>query len=86
VSARGMPLAAFRTMGCGGGTYTLRGNTYTEKLEYFSDPAYLGLSIAFNCRTEGNQFFQTAAFPVIEGGKKVREVTLEEVWRRIERF
>ena len=77
-------LQAFRTMGAGGGTYTLQGTTYTETLDYFTDPAYTGRSVSFSCRTEGDRFFQTGLFPVFANGKKVRDVKLEEVWRRIE--
>jgi hypothetical protein len=79
-------LQAFRTMFSGGGTYTLTGNRYTEKLEYFADPAYLGMSMQFDCRTDGDRFIQTGTLPIMEGGKKVGEVKLEEVWRRIERL
>lgn len=77
-------LAAFRSMAAGGGTYTLEGDTYTEKIEYFSDPAYLGIMVVFRCRTQGDRLFQTGSFPIFEGGAKVREMTLEEEWRRIE--
>jgi hypothetical protein len=77
-------LRAFRTMNSGGGTYTLQGNSYTEKLEYFSDPAYRGVSLSFTCRTEGDRFFQAGLFPIFESGRKVRDIKLEEEWRRIE--
>lgn len=77
-------LQAFRTMTAGGGTYTLQGTTYTEKLDYFADPAYNGRSVSFTCRTEGDRFFQTGSFPVLANGKTVRDIKLEEVWRRIE--
>jgi len=77
-------LQAFRTMGAGGGTYKLQGTTYTETLDYFADPAYTGRSVSFTCRTEGDRFFQTGSFPVFQDGRKVRDVKLEEVWRRIE--
>jgi len=77
-------LQAFRTMAAGGGTYKVQGTTYTETLDYFADPAYTGLSVAFTCRTEGDRFFQYGSFPVFANGKKVRDVKLDEVWRRIE--
>jgi hypothetical protein len=77
-------LQAYRTMGSGGGTYKVQGATYTETLDFFSDPAYLGRSIPFTCRTEGDRFYQTGLFPVFLSGKKVRDIKLEEVWRRIE--
>ncbi len=76
-------LQAFRTMFSGGGTYTLQGTTYTENLEYFADPTYLGMSLPFTCRTEGDRFYQSGTYPILEDGQPVREVQLEEVWRRI---
>lgn len=77
-------LQAFRTMSAGGGTYKLQGTTYTETLDYFADPAYAGRSVSFTCRTEGDRFFQSGPFPVFADGKKVRDIKLDEVWRRIE--
>ena len=77
-------LRAFRAVNSGGGTYTLKGSSYTEKLEYFTDPAYIGTSVTFSCRTEGDRFYQTGGFPIFENGRKVREAMLEEVWRRVE--
>ena len=77
-------LAAYRHLGGGGGSYTLRASTYIETIEYFSDPAMVGQTVSFTCRTEGDRFYQSGLFPVLEGGKKVRDSKLEEVWRRIE--
>lgn len=77
-------LAAFRHLSSGGGTYTLQGTTYTEKLDYFSDPTYAGKAIPFTCRTEGDKFYQSGNFPMYKGGKKVRDSKLEEVWKRVE--
>ena len=77
-------LAAFRGVGGGAGTYTVKGNTYTEKIDYFSDPAYAGKAIPFTCRTEGDRFYQSGLFPMFERGKKVRDSKLEEVWKRVE--
>lgn len=77
-------LAAFRHAFAGGGTYTLQGTTYTERLEYFTDPAYVGMMLPFTCRTDGDRFYQTGTIPIFEGGKKVHDRKLEEVWRRVE--
>jgi len=77
-------LAAFRLMGFAGGTYTLQGTTYTETLDFFSDPAYVGKAVPFTCRTQGDRFYQSGNFPTLEGGKKVGDSKLEEVWRRVE--
>ena len=68
----------------GGGPYTVQGTTYTEKLDYFSDPAYVGKAVPFTCRTEGDRFYQSGPFPIFEGGKKVRDIKLAEVWKRVE--
>ena len=77
-------LKAFQTGGGGSGTYTISGSTYTEKIELFPDPAYVGLSIPFTCRIDGDRLHQTGMYPVMKEGKKVREVRLEEIYRRIE--
>ena len=77
-------LQMFRTTGAGSGTYTLQGTTYTEHIQFMSDPAYLGMSIPFTCRTEGDRFIQTGTFPELQGGKTVHTWRLEEVYRRIE--
>jgi hypothetical protein len=77
-------LAAFGTNAGGSGTYTVTGSTYTETIALFPDPAYVGLSIPFTCRVDGDHFHQTGNFPILRDGKKVRDAVLEEVYRRIE--
>jgi len=77
-------LAMFRHAGSAGGTYTLQGTTYTETLEYYPDPAYVGKAIPFVCRTEGDRFYQSGNVPILEHGKMVGNSKLEEVWKRIE--
>ena len=77
-------LQMFRTTGAGSGTYTVQGTTYTENVEFFADPAYIGQSIPFSCRTEGDRLYQTGNLPILQDGKKVRDLKLEEVYRRVE--
>ena len=77
-------VAFLQSMAAGSGTYTVQGTTYTEKIEYFPDPAYIGRALPFSCRTEGDRFYQTGTVPVLEHGIRVRDVTVDEVWRRIE--
>jgi hypothetical protein len=76
-------LRAFASRAGSTGTYTVQGNTYTERLESFPEPVYEGLSLPFTCRVEGDTFYQSGNFPIIRDGKKVRDVKLEEVYRRI---
>jgi hypothetical protein len=70
--------------GFGAGTYKIDGKTYTETLEFFYDPLYVGHSIRFTYKLEGNRWLVSGSFPVLEGDKKVREFLLEEVWKRVE--
>jgi hypothetical protein len=68
-----------------GGSYVVSGGGWTEKIEYFPDPTYIGLSATFQCVQEGDRLTQKGTFPVFEKGKKTRDMPLEEVWRRIDR-
>lgn len=77
-------LAMFRHSGSAGGTYTVHGTTYTETVDYYPDPAYVGKAIPFVCRTEGDRFYQSGNVPILEHGKKIGDSKLEEVWKRIE--
>ena len=77
-------LNAYLSLSAGAGTYKLVGNTYTETIELFQNLNYIGLSIDFTVKVEGDRMFQAGKFPVFEAGKKVREVLLEEVYKRIE--
>lgn len=77
-------VAAFRTSGFGGGTYRVTDSTYTEKLEYFYDPAYIGQELTAVCRIAANRWTHTFQFPVLENGRETRRVRVEEVWRRVQ--
>ncbi len=80
----GDTLRAYRSSLGGTGTYTVSGSTYTETIDVYPLPGYQGLSLPFTCRVEGDRFYQSGKSPVVENGKVVREVMLEEVYRRIE--
>jgi hypothetical protein len=58
----------------GGGTYTVDGTTYTERVEYHGARDYIGQSIPFDCNVEGDFWYQSGTLP--DGTK------LEEVYRR----
>ena len=68
----------------GSGTYKLDGNKYTETVEFFAEPSYIGRSFDFTMRVEGNRLYQSGKFPILENGKKVKEFLLEEVYERVE--
>jgi predicted ester cyclase len=76
-------LAALRATAFGGGRYEVTEDTYTEHLDYFYNPEYVGRSVTFSCRVEGDTWYQEGEYPVIEGGQETRSVQLAEVWRRI---
>jgi ketosteroid isomerase-like protein len=77
-------LRAFRTGTFGGGTYRLDGSTYTEHLDYFFDPQYVGREITASCRVEGDRWEHSFDWPVMEAGRETGRVRIDEVWRRIE--
>ncbi len=77
-------MAYNQAFGAGAGTYKLVGNSYTETIEYFVDPNYIGLSVAFTTRVNGDRLYQSGKLPMFEGGKRVKDIQLEEVYKRIE--
>jgi hypothetical protein len=80
---RGDTLQAFRTRGFGGGRYRVTDDSYTEHLDYFMNPGYVGREITFTCRVEGDLWYhQTEDFPILEDGAEATG-RLAEVWRRI---
>ncbi len=80
----GDTLQALRASLGGTGTYTVNGSTYTETIDVYPLPGYQGMSLPFTCRVEGDRFYQSGKSPILENGKVVGEVMLEEVYRRIE--
>jgi hypothetical protein len=77
-------LSSANAFGAGAGTYKLVGNKYTETIQYFGDPSYIGLSLDFTVKVEGDRLYQSGKYPMLEGGKKVKDVQLDEVYKRIE--
>jgi hypothetical protein len=61
-----------------GGTYSLQGGTYTEKVEFFfpeAMKAYLGKEQAFTIKIDGDKLFQTGS---LSDGEKI-----DEIWQRV---
>jgi hypothetical protein len=67
----------------GAGTFTLAGDTYTERLEYFSDPSLLGQSLRATCRTEGDRWHHAFMVPWGAASSTTPRQRVEEVWRRL---
>ena len=66
----------------GSGTYTVSGNSYTERLDYFSDPRQIGRTVRAVCRTEGDRWYHS--FRVLGDTVPTNNPRiLEEVWRRL---
>jgi hypothetical protein len=70
-------------MSGGSGTYTLAGNTYTELLDYFVDPAMRGQRFPALCRTEGDRWYHTYPPPTGASAANNDPPQTLEVWRRI---
>jgi hypothetical protein len=62
----------------GGGKYTLKGDSYAERVEYGAGDDFDAVKNAehtFNCKIEGDRWFHT--------GKLAGGTTIEEVWERV---
>ena len=68
----------------GAGTYKIAGDTYTETTEFFYAPQYIGTSLEFKFKIEGNMWYTSGHYSHFEGGKKIDEVVLEQVFKRID--
>jgi hypothetical protein len=77
-------LAAARTFGAGGGTYTIEGDKYIEHIKFFLNPNYVNASIPFTYKMEGDQWIQSGTFPAKSLGLEEYDTELYEVWKRVE--
>jgi len=73
-----------KTFYAGGGTYSLDGDSYTEHIEFFSNPNFVGMSIPFKIKIEGDRLIQTGTMPYKAAGLRDRDINLYEEYRRIE--
>jgi hypothetical protein len=77
-------LGAFPDSRYGGGTYRVTETTYTESLDYFVDPEFVGQDLTFSCRVEGELWYHDREYPILEDGQPTGSMQVAEVWRRIE--
>ena len=75
--------AAASTFAAGGGTYKLDGDTYTEHIEFFAAPKFVGTSIIFKIKWDGDEWVQTGTLPLKALGLSDHDVALQERYRRI---
>ncbi len=75
--------AAAPGFSAGGGTYQLDGDTYTEHIEFFVVPKYVGTSITFKVKWDGDEWIQTGTLPLKALGMSDHDVELQERYRRI---
>jgi hypothetical protein len=68
----------------GAGRYKVVGNTYTETTEFFYAPQYIGTSLKFKFKLANGLWYTSGHYSHFEGGKKIDEVLLEQVFKRID--
>jgi hypothetical protein len=75
--------AAAKSFNAGGGTYKLEGDAYTEHIEFFVVPKFVGASITFKVKWEGDEWIQTGTLPLKALGLSDQDVQIEERYRRV---
>jgi len=65
-----------------GGKYELTKDTYTEHLEYFSNPKQIGKSYTFKSKLNGDEWEITG--PIAKDGEEPTTWKVHEIYKRIE--
>lgn len=68
----------------GAGTFKVDGDTYTETTEFFYDPQNIGTSIQWKFKLDGGLLHTSGHYVHYKDGKKIEDLLLEEVWKKIE--
>ncbi len=76
-------LRAYRIPG-GAGTYSTSGTSYTEHLNYFFIPSWVGTSFKATCRIEGDRWYHSFTLPNDTTAARGPYQHITEVWRRME--
>ena len=71
----------YNRVGGGSGTYTLKGDSYVEHIDYFANPAFLGKDWKATCRTDKNHWVHSYTLASVAGAAPQAVV---EDWRRVE--
>jgi hypothetical protein len=56
-------VAAAKVFGAGGGTSTLNGDSYAEHLDFFILPNFVGVTIPWKVKWEGDEWIMTGTLP-----------------------
>ncbi len=67
----------------GAGTWSVVGDRYTEKIEFFDDPQLIGKPLTARCRMEGDRWYHMFDIADVNPPGTPHD-TLVEVWRRVE--
>jgi hypothetical protein len=65
-----------------GGNYELTEDTYTENLEYNSNPSLIGRSLTYDSKIEGDQW--TISGPVYKKGEEELSWKIKEVYKKVD--
>jgi hypothetical protein len=68
--------------GFGGGKYTLDGDKYTEHIEMFLSPEWIGKSVTFKMKVEGDTLIQSGKMPLKKLGLADYDLETYEVYKR----
>ena len=58
----------------------IRDSTYTERLDFFYDPKWVGSEVEYSCRVTGDLWSIEGMIPY---GDLQRGLQVTEVWRRV---
>ncbi|MGH8314124.1 MAG: hypothetical protein ACRETU_03105 [Steroidobacterales bacterium] len=76
--------AAAKSFSAGGGTYTLDGDTYSEHIEFFVSPKFVGTTINFKITWNGDEWTQSGTLPLKSLGVADHDVDIQETYRRMQ--
>lgn len=74
---------AAKSFSAGAGTYTLDGDSYTETIEFFVQPKFVGAKIKFKVTWNGDEWTQSGTLPLKSLGVADHDVDIQETYRRI---
>ena len=68
----------------GGGRYTLEGDKYTEHIEFFYDPKWIGKSVTYTFKVKGDTMIVSGIHPLKKWGFAEYDDERYEVYKRVD--